>query len=172
GFWNGAAAPYGSAIVAAEQRGAKTKKKLAIDPVESEVVRLIVKLIREGDGTSGPMGVKAAATWLNDNGDRTRRGARWGMGPRHKLMTKTPARGKHRYNTKVWKTREASPESEQIVVPVDPIIDAKTFDAVQAQLKARNPKSTAPRTVTGPILLTGLATCASCGGGMTLRTGK
>jgi hypothetical protein len=26
--------------------------------------------------------------------------------------------------------------------------------------------------VTGPILLTGIATCASCGGGMTLRTGK
>ena len=29
-----------------------------------------------------------------------------------------------------------------------------------------------PRVVTGPILLTGIATCASCGGGMTLRTGK
>jgi site-specific DNA recombinase len=26
--------------------------------------------------------------------------------------------------------------------------------------------------VTGPILLTGIATCASCSGGMTLRTGK
>ncbi|MCO6388265.1 recombinase family protein [Aliihoeflea sp. 40Bstr573] len=172
GFWNGAAAPYGYAIVAAEQRGAKTKKKLAIDPVESEAVRLIFKLIREGDGTSGPMGVKAVATWLNDHGYRTRRGARWGIGPLHKLITCTTYKGEHRFNTKVWKTREAKPESEQVVVPVDPIIDAKTFDAVQAQLKARNPKSTAPRTVTGPILLTGLATCASCGGGMTLRTGK
>lgn len=30
---------------------------------------------------------------------------------------------------------------------------------------------TAPRVVTGPILLTGLATCATCGGAMTLRTG-
>ena len=29
-----------------------------------------------------------------------------------------------------------------------------------------------PRVVTGPILLTGIATCASCSGGMTLRTGK
>ncbi|WP_412033258.1 recombinase family protein [Nitratireductor aquimarinus] len=172
GFWNGAAAPYGYAIVAAEQRGAKTKKKLAIDPVESEVVRLIFKLIREGDGTSGPMGVKAAATWLNDHGYRTRRGARWGIGPLHKLITSTTYKGEHRFNRKVWKTREEKPVAEQIVVPVDPIIDAKTFDAVQAQLKARNPKSTAPRTVTGPILLTGLATCASCGGGMTLRTGK
>lgn len=43
---------------------------------------------------------------------------------------------------------------------------------VQASLKARNPKKMAPRTVSGPTLLTGLATCSDCGGGMTLRTGK
>lgn len=55
---------------------------------------------------------------------------------------------------------------------VPAIIDAAVFDAVQAQLRARNPKVLPPRVVTGPILLTGLATCASCRGGMTLRTGK
>jgi site-specific DNA recombinase len=38
--------------------------------------------------------------------------------------------------------------------------------------RARNPKALPPRVVTGPILLTGIATCASCSGGMTLRTGK
>lgn len=58
------------------------------------------------------------------------------------------------------------------MVPVEAIIDPKTFDDLQAALKARNPRTTPPRTVTGPILLTGLATCASCQGGMTLRTGK
>jgi site-specific DNA recombinase len=57
-------------------------------------------------------------------------------------------------------------------VPVDPIIEPAMFDAAQARLKSRNPKQTPPRVVTGPILLTGLATCATCGGGMTLRTGK
>ncbi|MEM8773165.1 MAG: zinc ribbon domain-containing protein, partial [Pseudomonadota bacterium] len=44
--------------------------------------------------------------------------------------------------------------------------------AVQAHLKSRNPKWTPPRTVSGPTLLTGIAFCASCGGAMTLRTGK
>jgi hypothetical protein len=78
----------------------------------------------------------------------------------------------HRFNRKVWKTREAKPEAEQIAVAVDPIIDAATFDSVQAMLKAKNPRATPPRVVTGPILLTGLSTCASCSGGMTLRTGK
>ena len=43
---------------------------------------------------------------------------------------------------------------------------------MQAQLKLRNPRVLPPRIVNGPTLLTGIATCASCGGGMTLRTGK
>ncbi|KGT80461.1 hypothetical protein MA20_07680 [Bradyrhizobium japonicum] len=30
GFWNGSKAPYGYSVVDAEQRGAKTKKRLAI----------------------------------------------------------------------------------------------------------------------------------------------
>ena len=84
GFWNGSKRPYGYAVVAAEQRGAKTKKRLAIDPVEAEVIRLIFRLFREGDGMSGPMGVKTLTSWLNERGYRTRTGARWGIGPLHR----------------------------------------------------------------------------------------
>src|SRR5579872_5846828 len=64
GFWNGSLPPIGYRVVAAEQRGAKVKKKLEIDPLHADTVRLISRLALEGDGTSGPMGVKniAAAT--------------------------------------------------------------------------------------------------------------
>ncbi|WP_095089997.1 recombinase family protein [Mesorhizobium sophorae] len=172
GFWNGSKAPFGYAVVAAEQRGAKTKKRLAIDPVEAETVRLMFKLFREGDGTSGPMGVKALTCWLNERGYRTRVGARWGIGPLHKILTSPTYKGEYRFNRKVWKTKETKPDDQQIAVAVDPIIEAGTFDAVQATLKAKNPKVMPPRVVTGPILLTGIATCADCNGGMTLRTGK
>lgn len=172
GFWNGAAAPYGYAVVTAEQRGAKTKKRLAIDPVEAEIVRLMFALVLEGDGASGPLGVKAAVSLLNERGHRTRGGARWGVGQLHKLLTSTTYKGEYRFNRKVWKTKEDKPEDQQVIVPVDPIIDPSAFDALQARLKARNPKTVPPRVVSGPILLTGLATCASCGGGMMLRTGK
>lgn len=172
GFWNGARPPFGYTLVVAEQRGAKQKKRLAVDPLEAESVRLIFKLITQGDGTTGPMGVKSAADWLNRNGYRTRSGTKWGIGPLHSLITNETYKGTYRFNRKVWKTKEEKPASEQIAIAVEPIIDAPTFDKVQAQLKKRNPKNTPPRTVTGPILLTGLATCASCGGGMTLRTGK
>ena len=172
GFWNGSKAPYGYAVMATEQRGSRTKKRLAIDPVEAEVVRLMFKLFREGDGTSGPMGVKAVTSWLNSHGYRTRLGARWGKGALHQILTRPTYRGDHRFNRKVGKTREAKPEADQVAVAVDPIIDAATFDAVQTMLRARNPRVLPPRVVTGPILLTGIATCASCRGGMTLRTGK
>ena len=40
-----------------------------------------------------------------------------------------------------------------------------------AILKKRNPRIEAPRAITGPILLTGLAFCSLCNGAMTLRTG-
>ncbi|NEJ60762.1 recombinase family protein [Rhizobium leguminosarum] len=172
GFWNGSKAPFGYAVVDAEQRGSKTKKRLAIDPVEAETVRLMFRLFQRGDGTNGPMGVKAVTSWLNEHGYRTRVGARWGIGPLHQILTRLTYKGEHRFNRKVWKTKEAKPESDQIAVPVDPIIDAATFDAVQALLKSKNPRAMPPRVVTGPILLTGIATCASCNGGMTLRTGK
>jgi site-specific DNA recombinase len=172
GFWNGSKAPYGYAVVAAEQRGAKTKKRLAIDPVEAEVIRLMFKLFREGNGTSGPMGVKAVVCWLNERGYRTRLGARWGIGPLYRILTRPTYKGEHSFNRQLWKTKQAKPVSDHVPVAVEPIIDAATFDAVQAALRAKNPKAMPPRVVTGPILLTGIATCAGCGGGMTLRTGK
>jgi hypothetical protein len=172
GFWNGSSAPFGYRAIAAEQRGAKTKKKLAVDPVEAETVRLMFRLLTHGDGTTGPMGLKAAVCWLNEHGYRTRGGARWGTGPFHKLITNTVYKGEARFNRMDSKTGKAKPASEHIIVPVDPIIDPAVFDAVQGQLKARNPRVTPPRVVAGPILLTGIATCATCGGSMTLRTGK
>jgi DNA invertase Pin-like site-specific DNA recombinase len=73
GFWNGAMAPLGYRLVEAEKRGTKIKKKLDIDPVEAETVRLIFKLYLDGDGQSGALGVKEIVKWLNARGYRTRR---------------------------------------------------------------------------------------------------
>src|SRR6202047_2175698 len=58
GLWNGATPPLGYKLIEAEKRGAKIKKKLEVDPVEAETVRLIFKLYRLGDGSSGALGVK------------------------------------------------------------------------------------------------------------------
>ena len=172
GFWNGALPPIGYRIVAAEQRGHKTKKALEIDPIQAETVRLIFRLTLEGDGRSGIMGVKSIASHLNAAGIRTRDGGRWGVGAVHKVLTRTSYIGRHRFNTQSWKTHERKAETEIVEMAVPPIIDTAEFEAVQAQLKARNPAFTAPRIVSGPTLLTGICFCAACGKAMTLRTGK
>ena len=81
GFWNGALPPIGYRIVASETRGAKVKKKLEIDPLHADTVRLIYRLALDGDGNSGPMGVKAIVSHLNRNRIFTRDGGRWGDRP-------------------------------------------------------------------------------------------
>ena len=172
GFWNGARVPIGYRIVDAGQRGQKTKKTLEIDPIQAETVRLIFRLAHEGDGSSGTMGVKSIAKHLNSADLRTRDGGRWGVGAVHKVLTRTTYVGRHRFNTRFWKTRERKPEAEIVEMSVPPIIDAVEFETVQTLLKTRSPALTAPRVVSGPTLLTGICFCAACGMAMTLRTGK
>jgi site-specific DNA recombinase len=171
GFWNGSLPPIGYRIVAAEQRGAKIKKKLEIDPLHADTVRLIYRLALEGDGTSGPMGVKNIVSHLNIRRIFTRDGGRWGIGQVHRILTRTTYIGRHEFN-KRSKTKELKPVGEIVPVEVPPLIDQATFDAVQAHLRSRNPKVTPARIVSGPTLLTGICFCATCAGAMTLRTGK
>ncbi len=173
GFWNGALPPISYRIVeASEQRGHRTKKTLEINPVQAETVRLIFRLAREGNGSSGPMGVKSIATHLNATGIRTRDGGRWGVDAVHKVLTRTTYIGRHRFNTKFWKTRERKAETGIVEMAVPAIVDKHEFEVVQMLLKSRSPAMIAPRIVSGPTLLTGICFCAGCGGAMTLRTGK
>jgi hypothetical protein len=177
--------------VEVEKRGARVKKKLDIDPVEAEMVRLVFRLFLEGDHgafpgkveagfpsgnatcnkTSGPMGVKAIVVWLNSHGYRTRKGTTWGVGPIHRMLGNPAYRGEHRFNRIDRRTKQKKDESEQVAIEVPAIITPEVFEQVQKLLKQRDPRVTPPRVVTGPILLTGLAVCATCGGAMTLRTG-
>ncbi|UYO54618.1 recombinase family protein [Rhodopseudomonas palustris] len=171
GFWNGTTCPIGYKLVEVEKRGNRVKKKLDIDAVDSETVKLIFRLYLYGDGDSGALGVKEVVKWLNARGYRTPRGKTFSVGPVHKVLTNPVYIGSWRFNLKSSKTGERKPEDEIITIPVPAIIDPHTFEQVQRQLRARSPKVVAPRVTTGPILLTGLAVCATCGASMTLRTG-
>jgi len=171
GFWNGSLPPIGCRVVAAEQRGAKIKKKLEIDPLHAETVRLIYRLALHGDGEHGQMGVKNIVSYLNNRRIFTRDGGRWGIGQVHRILTRRTYMGEHEFN-KRSKSKALKPVSEIVVVPVPPIIDRETFDAVQVLLKARHPTVTPSAIISGPTLLTGLVHCAKCGGAMTIRTGK
>jgi DNA invertase Pin-like site-specific DNA recombinase len=110
GFWNGATAPLGYRLVEAEKRGTRVKKKLDIDPVEAETVRLIFELYLHGDGKSGALGVKEIVKWLNARGYRTRRGKTFGVGSLHKLLTNTVYVGRWKFNQASSRTGERKPD--------------------------------------------------------------
>ena len=77
-----------------KKRGARIKKKLVVDAVEAETVKLIFNLYSVGDGKSGPIGVKAIACWLNERRHRSRTGGRFGTGTVHKILTNSVYVGK------------------------------------------------------------------------------
>ena len=71
GFWNGTTPPPGYRVVAAEQRGTKTKKKLEIDPATAEIVVAAFDLYLSGPPGAGPLGVKNSVKALNEAGYRS-----------------------------------------------------------------------------------------------------
>ena len=171
GFNNGSHPPLGYCLQEVERRGTKIKRRLAIDPVEAELVMLIFRLFDQGDGIEGPLGIKKIAAWLNEKGYRTRQGGYFGKGGIHHILTNPCYKGEMIFNRRQGKTGAEKPPSEHIVVRVPPIVDTADFDRTQETLRVKRPQNTPPRVVNGPILLTGLAVCAQCGGAMTLRTG-
>jgi hypothetical protein len=115
------------------------KKTLEIDAIQAETVRLIFRLACEGGGSSGSMGIKSITKHLNAAGIRTPRRRRRGIGAVHKMLTRTAYIGRHRFNTKFWKTRERKPEAKVVEMAVPPVIDAAEFEAVQDT--AQDPQS-------------------------------
>uniref|UniRef100_UPI000225F730 recombinase family protein n=1 Tax=Paracoccus sp. TRP TaxID=412597 RepID=UPI000225F730 len=152
--------------------GTNTRQVQEIDPLHADTVRLIFRLASEGDGTSGPMGVKNIVSYLNRNRMFTRSGGRWGIGQLHRVLTRRTYIGEHRFNTRSHKNREKKLESEVAIMAVPPLLDREIFDSVQVKLKSRNPNLVPARVTSGPTLLTGICFCAKCGGAMTLRTGR
>ena len=171
GYWNGSLPPYGYVTVEAERRGARVKKKLAIDPVEAELVRTMFKLFLEGVEGSGPLGVKKIVEWLNSRGYRTRLEARWGTSRVHAILSNPVYGGRQRFNRIESRTRRLKSANEYVYCDVPAIVDPAVFERTQTLLWRRNPRVTPPRTTSAPVLLTGLAVCAHCGGSMTMRTG-
>jgi site-specific DNA recombinase len=165
GLWNGGNTPFGYRVVEIERRGKTRKKGLAIDERDATVVRLMFDLALKGDGSSGPMGIKAIVCWLNERGYRTRRGKKWGVSGIHRHLINRTYTGDHIF-------RSGENGGVEIPLQVPAIVSEEEFLRLRDFLDARNPKKTPPRVVTGDVLLTGLVTCPHCGDGMTTQTGK
>jgi len=165
GFWCGGRPPYGFRTYDVEKRSKSVKKKLEVHPVEADVVLKMFDLLEQGDGKSGPMGVKRITSWLNENGFRTRGGKNWSIGAVHKVLSGSVAKGEFFFGKKAG-------AENPVLVPTPEIIPAHRFDMAQQMLRDRNPKKTPPRDTTSDILLSKIARCGHCGSGMTISTGK
>ena len=173
GFWNGARPPLGYKVVIAERRGDKDKKVLAVDETEAPLVRRIFSLYLEGDGESGPIGIKKIASWLNARGYQYR-GKPFHVSNVDAVLRRTTYAGTHYFNRTDSRSGERRPREQWVPMEVPSIIDEQTFQTVQARMAERNPKQTPARVVSGPTLLTGIARCGcqGCQGALTIRTGK
>lgn len=170
GFWNGSPPPFGYQIVDAEKRGDKTKRKLEIKESEAKIVRLIYEKY-SGSKSGQPIGVKATTTWLNEQGYRTRRGRPFSVGSVHRILTSETYAGTYWFNKTDSKTGQDKPRNEWVAMASPVIIPKDKFDSIQAQLSSRQPKKVAPRLLSSPNLLTGIAKCSKCSSPMMLRTG-
>ena len=171
GFWNGGRPPYGYRTVIAEQRGETAKKRLDINPPEAEIVREIYRLCLQGDG-NGPMGIKAIVTHLNAKGLCYRNNRPFRTNEVHRMLRSSTYMGLHYYNRKASKTGKLKDPREWIAMDCPAIIAPDIFEKVQRHLDSRRPTVTAARLTNGAMLLTQIARCPHCGGGMALRTGK
>lgn len=129
GFWCGGPAPYGFRTFVAEMRGSTAKKKIAVEPLEADVIRKMFDLLENGDVQSRPMGVKSITDWLNENGHRARHGKNWTIGKVQRLLTNTAIKGDYLYGKKAG--------SEAVIhIPFPAIIPAHRFDAAQKVLRS------------------------------------
>jgi DNA invertase Pin-like site-specific DNA recombinase len=170
GYWNGSPPPHGYLVEEAGRRGDKTKKRLAVDEAEAAVVREVVELCLQGRAGI-PLGVKAIAKDWNERGIRFRGGCQFSTGLVHRILTNATHGGSYTFKRVSAETEEAKPQAETVSYPFPVIVSPETLAQVRQHLASRAPARTPPRVVSGPILLTGLAICSTCGGGMTLRTG-
>ncbi|HEV2172586.1 MAG TPA: recombinase family protein, partial [Nitrospira sp.] len=172
GFVNGLP-PFGYKAVVAETRGEKVKKRLEKESDEAEIVQVMFHLARYGLTGNDPIGVKKISQELDSRGLRTRSGRAFSHAEVHAILTSTTYIGRYVFNKTSQKGRVKNPPDEWIIVPVPPIVDEETFDAVHAELRARDPMRSKIRFSSGRVmLLSKLARCGSCKGAMTLGTGK
>lgn len=171
GYYNGAKAPYGYKTVDAGQTGTRgrMKKKLALEPVEAEIVREIFDLYVDGRNNAPRMGMKEIANTLNRRGVLMR-GKLWRVQKVYNILSSTTYAGTHVFNKEHSKTRQIKDEAEWVKMAVPAIVSQEQFDLAAKFRDSFTPLKCAPRRETSPNLLTGLLKCNGCGATMVAVT--
>ncbi|MHB1393412.1 MAG: recombinase family protein [Clostridia bacterium] len=160
GHYKGGTAPYGYDLV---KRGRFNKKshelyELEVNDFEAVIVQVIFhKYVNEG------LGIQRVATYLNENGIKTRSGDNWYPSSIRGMINNTTYTGILR-----------SGEARSNVISELKIIEQETFDTVQDIARQRSNDYQQNRKVSlntrGQALLSGKVYCGHCGSKLTLTT--
>lgn len=142
GKWHGGPVPYGYTYD-------KAASRLTPHPEQARVVQKIYRWYIEGLGT------RAISIRLNEQGVRTRQGAQWTPFTIYWILHSVAYQGHTQWNKK-GKGELILAENTH-----EPIVTPAEAAAVQAAIERH--KGQAPRTVSSPFPLTGIARCGVCG---------
>jgi DNA invertase Pin-like site-specific DNA recombinase len=160
GFRNGGNAPYGYRLLPVTDERGNQKSRLEVDEVEARLVRRMFEMAAQGHG------VKAVAMTLNQDGARTRSGARWGSSQVSAILNNEVYLGHTIFNRRdrSRKGKVNRPRSDWVVVKGthEPIVDERTFAAVQERLASRRTRNSPPARSGSSWLLSGLVSCGQC----------
>ncbi|WP_328533230.1 recombinase family protein [Micromonospora zamorensis] len=153
GRWAGGKPPYGFVPVPNPDGPGKT---LAVNPDESAVIKEAAQMILAGHSSA------RVSRWLQTQGYPTRYGRKWWRSTVEQMLNGTAVVGG------VTVGGEPVRDSEgRLFRPYPEILDLSTWLAVRAALA---PKGGAPQPGRAPArLLSGLITCGTCGGRMTVN---
>jgi site-specific DNA recombinase len=171
GHWNGGPIPLGyeSRVVSVFDR--KERKKLFIREDEARIVRLIFDLALQGLH-GRPMGTRAIAAYLNDNG-YSLRGRRFHNSNVDGILTRQHYAGAYLHRPTNAQALPAG-GGDPVIVSCPQIIEPDLMAQVAATRAKSAPRVRAPRITNSPVLLGGVATCghSGCGAGLVIRSGK
>ena len=160
GYFLGGRVPFGYVAVAEGKR-----KRLAVHPTESTVVKSIFAMALQGCGT------KLIALQLNAQG-LSMRGKPWAKNTINYLLKNEVYAGWTVFNrTRQGNARLQNPVEDWVKVPSHaPLVNAEEFERTQAMLQHRQPSNVggAPRS---HFAFTGLLKCGRCGGSLQTCSG-
>jgi site-specific DNA recombinase len=154
GEWAGGIPPYGYRV---------DKKRVVIDPEQSEVVKWIFNSYLSGD-----LRVRGISTYLNAREVKHSISKRWYDTTVSKLLRNRAYIGELIYGKRTNRRRvsgkwvyDKTTEDQQIAISIQPLISRKDFDRVQRMLTANQNLNF--RNVKNFYLLRGLIFCGACG---------
>ncbi len=151
--------PYGYGRI-----GKSREAEMIIDPIESEIVKLIFRwYTTHEDG--GPLSLMAIASRLDEKGIKPRSSSVWQPNSVRMILINETYAGRNYYaKTKILKDGRQVPRPKDewilIEVPHLALVDRETFEV--AQLRAKRNQEHASRNRKHDYLLVGHIRCASC----------